>query len=44
VAQKFHLAFLRIEVSRVSCGLSTIAELLVLVVCEHCWGTDWRNA
>jgi len=30
VAQKFHFAILRIEVTRVSCGLSAIAELLVI--------------
>jgi len=29
VAQKFHFAILRIEVTRASCGLSAIAELLV---------------
>jgi len=30
VAQKFHFAILRIEVTRASRGLSAIAELLVL--------------
>jgi len=29
VAQKFHFAILQIEVTRASCGLSAIAELLV---------------
>jgi len=29
VAQKFHFAVLRIEVTRASCGLPAIAELLV---------------
>jgi len=32
VAQKFHLAILRIKLTRASCGLSAIAELLVLTV------------
>jgi len=31
VAEKFHFAILRIEVTRASRGLSAIAELLVLV-------------
>jgi len=31
VAQKFHFAILRIEVTRASRGLSAIAELLVTV-------------
>jgi len=30
VAQKFHLAFLRIEVTRASHGLSAMTELLVI--------------
>jgi len=32
VAQKFHFAILRIEVTCVSHGLSAIAELLVFVI------------
>ena len=31
-AQKFHLAILRIEVTRVSRGLSVLAELLVVIM------------
>jgi len=30
VAQKFHFAILQIDVTRASCGLSAIAELLVI--------------
>jgi len=38
VAQKFHFAILRIEVTRASRGLSAIAELLVNIykVYWHC--------
>jgi len=32
VAQKFHLAILRIEATRASRGLSAIAEILVLII------------
>jgi len=34
VAQKFHFAILRIEVTRASRGLSAIAELLVLTAAD----------
>jgi len=43
VAQKFHFAIFRIEVTRASRGLSAIAELLVLSITAITYTMNWND-